>query len=147
MTTSGDLSFLIGRYVGAESMYASTWAPAGRATSTITGAAELGGSLVVQRYTQYRDDTMSFASVGVWMTDPATGEFLYYAFDSAGFPAEPPARGGWQNGDVVLERTTARGSSRLVVRSTADGWSWSKAFRAPGARDWSPMQDATFSPA
>ena len=147
MTTAHALPFLIGRYVGVETMYASAWAPAGSATSTINGEVELDGSLVVQRYTQYRDGARSFASLGVWMTDPATGECLYYAYDSAGFPADPPARGTWREEELVLDRDTPRGSSRLTVRRTGDGWSWSRAYRVPGAAEWQPVQDALFSPA
>lgn len=146
MTTATGLSFMIGRYGGAETMHASAWAPAGEATSTISGEVELDGSLVVQRYTQYRDGAQSFASLGVWMTDPATGEYLYYAYDSAGFAADPPARGTWRKEELVLDRDTPRGSSRLVVRAAGDGWSWSKLFRAPGSDEWAPVQDATFTP-
>ncbi|MBO1765513.1 MULTISPECIES: hypothetical protein [unclassified Allobranchiibius] len=147
MTTARGLPFLVGRYDGAETMHASAWAPAGTATSTISGEVELDGSIIVQRYTQYRDGAESFASLGVWMTDPATGEYLYYAYDSAGFPADPPARGTWREGELVLDRDTPRGSSRLVICRVGDGWSWSKTYRVPGASEWQPVQDALFSPA
>lgn len=146
-STATALPFLLGSFDGQEHMYASTWADAGPATSTIEGRAELGGSVVVQRYLQVRDGTPSFALLAVWMTDPATGEVLYYGFDSAGFPADPPARGTWQDTAMVLDRATPRGRSRLTVTAGEDGgWAWVKSFQAPGTEEWIPVQDAEFRP-
>jgi hypothetical protein len=141
------LAFLLGSFTGSEHMHASAWAPAGPATSSVEGTAELDGTLVVQRYRQWRDGTTSFELVAVWMVDPHSDEILYYGFDTAGFPADPPARGTWQDSGLVLERTTARGSSRLTVSPTSTGWSWTKEFRAPDASAWGPVQDAVFVPA
>ncbi len=146
-TTAETLEFLLGSFVGAEHMYPSTWAPAGEAESTSDASAEVGGSVVVQRYRQRRDGDESFALHAVWSTDPESGEILHWGFDSAGFPPDPPARGSWQGSDLVLDRSTARGSSRLVVTRDADGWSWAKAFRAVGATAWTPVQRASFHPA
>jgi hypothetical protein len=64
---------------------------------------------------------------------------LLYAFDSAGYPPEPAARGSWHGDELVLERTTERGSARTTFTATADGYRWSKVFRAPGADEWSPV--------
>lgn len=144
--TARSLQFLLGAFAGQEYMYASAWAHAGAATSTIEGVSELGGSVVLQRYLQVRDGTPSFALLAVWMTDPATGEILYYGFDSAGFPSDPPARGTWDGRTAVLDRSTARGSSRLTVTSEDGGWTWAKSFRAPGTEEWTPVQEAVFRP-
>jgi hypothetical protein len=140
------LAFLIGSFAGTEHMHPSAWAPGGPATSSISATSELDGTLVVQRYVQVRDGSTSFELVAVWMVDPSSDEVLYYGFDTAGFPADPPARGTWQESGLVLERTTSRGSSRLTVSPTSTGWSWAKEFRGPDATTWSPVQSATFVP-
>jgi hypothetical protein len=146
-STAGSLQFLLGSFTGEEQMHASAWAPAGPATSRSAATAEVDDTLVVQRYLQHRQGHPPFAIHAVWTTDAATGEILYWGFDSAGFAPDPPARGTWLGGELVLDRTTPRGSSRLVVAPTADGWSWSKAFHAPGETEWTPVQQAMFRPA
>lgn len=138
------LAFLLGSFTGSELMHASDWAPGGSATSTIEATSEVGGNLVVQRYVQTRDGETSFELVVVWMVDPATDEILYYGFDTAGFPADPPARGTWQQSDLILARSTSRGSSRLTVSPTSTGWSWSREFRRPDGQAWMPVLDSTF---
>ncbi len=145
-STAHRLAFLMGSFAGSEHMHPSDWAPGGSTTSTSETTAEVGGSLVVQRYRQLRDGSPSFELVVVWMVDPATDELLYYGFDTAGFPADPPARGTWQEAGLVLERTTPRGSSRLTVSPTPTGWSWSREFRRPDGDTWTPVLDATFVP-
>lgn len=140
------LAFLMGSFAGSEQMHPSAWAPGGSATSSIEATSELDGHLVVQRYLQRRDGSISFQLVAAWMVDPSSDEILYYGFDTAGFPADPPARGTWRDADLMLERTTLRGSSRLTVRPTPTGWSWRKEFRGKDAETWSPVQDATFVP-
>jgi hypothetical protein len=142
--TARRLDFLMGSFAGSEHMHPSDWAPGGDATSTIEATSEVGGSLVVQRYRQVREGAQSFELVAVWMVDPSSDEILYYGFDTAGFPADPPARGTWQEAGLVLERTTPRGSSRLTVSPTPTGWSWSREFRRPDGDTWTPVLDATF---
>lgn len=141
------LDFLMGSFAGSEHMHPSDWAPGGDTTSTIEATSEVSGSLVVQRYRQAREGAQSFELVVVWMVDPSSDEILYYGFDTAGFPAHPPARGTWQGDGFVLERTTPRGSSRLTVTPTSTGWSWSREFRRTDDDTWTPVLDATFIPA
>ena len=42
-------------------------------------------------------------------------------------------------GQLVLGRTTERGSARTTFSPTPDGYRWSKEFRAPGSGEWSPV--------
>ncbi len=146
-STVETLGFLLGAFVGTEQMHASQWAPAGPAGSMSKAWAEVDDTLVVQSYTQQREGHPPFAMHAVWMTDPATGDVLYWGFDSAGLRPDPPASGSWVGRELVLDRTTERGSSRLTVAATPDGWRWSKTFRAPGGDVWTPVQDAVFRPA
>lgn len=99
----------------------------------------LDGGLLVQHHVQERDGAAVFGTLNVFTTDPATGDVLLYAFDSVGYPPEPAARGTWHGEELVLERTTERGSARTRFTPTPDGYRWSKEFRAPGSDVWSPV--------
>jgi hypothetical protein len=133
------LSFLVGELTGPEQVHATPWAAAGAGVGTVSGRLALDGKALVQEQTQERDGAVAFRAVNVFMTEPANGAVLLYSFDSAGFPPDPPARGNWQGADLVLERTTGRGASRTTYTPDADGYRWSKAFRAPDASGWSPV--------
>jgi hypothetical protein len=132
------LEFLVGELSGREEVTAGEWAEGGSATARARGELALDGGVLVQHHVHDRDGA-TFRTLNVFMVDPATGEVLLYAFDSAGYPPEPAARGTWRGEELVLGRTTERGSARTTFSATADGYRWSKEFRAPGADEWSPL--------
>jgi hypothetical protein len=118
---------------------ATPWARGGAAEARARGERALDGGVLVQHHVQERDGAVAFRILNVFTADPATGEVLLYAFDSVGYPPEPAARGTWHGDELVLERATERGSARTTFAATADGYRWSKAFRAPDADAWSPV--------
>lgn len=129
-------SFLIGRLAGPEQVHATSWASAGVAQGHVDARLELDGQLVVQHQTQARLGGGAFESLNVFMVDPTTQEILLYCFDSAGFPADPPARGSRQGEDLVFHRVTPRGASRTTYTPTRVGYRWIKEFQAPGDEEW-----------
>ena len=133
------LEFLLGELSGPEEVSSTPWAEGGPAIGRVSGERGLDGGVLVQHQVQERDGAPAFRSLNVFMADPATGEVLLYSFDSVGYPPEPPARGTWNGEELVLERTTERGSARTTFTPTADGYRWSKSFRAPGAGEWAPV--------
>jgi hypothetical protein len=135
-----ELAFLSGTFAGREEVHASEWAKPSTAASTADGRLELAGTLLVLRHEQVREDGAdAFAVVNVFMRSPGDAELLLYAFDTAGYPPDPPARGAWQGTDLVLDRTTTRGSSRTLYTPTDLGYRWSKEFQAPGSDRWVPV--------
>jgi len=142
MTIINEMSFLVGTASGPETVAASTWSPAKRGRSTVTAAAELDDGVLVQRVADEFDDGSHFAGLNVFTLDPETAEILCYGFDTYGFPPDPPARGSWQDGELVLERTTPRGSARIVFAPTATGYTWRKDFRPGDAHEWQPVATA-----
>jgi len=133
-----DLADLVGEFHGTDSMHASAWTNEEEAAVTVAGSVELEGGLVVQRLDQTRRSG-SFGGLNIFMSDPETGEVLLYAFDSFGFPPDPPARGTWHDGELVLLRETSRGQSRTAYRPGADGYSWRKEFRASSEAAWQTL--------
>ncbi|KAA1396014.1 DUF1579 domain-containing protein [Aeromicrobium ginsengisoli] len=142
MTISNDMSFLVGTASGTETVAASAWSPAKQGRSTVTAAAEADGVVLVQRVDDEFDDGSHFAGLNVFTLDPETAEILCYGFDMYGFPPDPPARGSWQDGELVLERTTPRGSARIVFGPTATGYTWRKDFRPDVEHEWQPVAAA-----
>jgi len=100
-----------GSWEGTEQLAASSWSPGGTATATMSFAVEAGGFALVQ---DYRSDT-GLTGHGVFSV--SGDEVLWYWFDSIGYPPEAPARGAFEGGGLVLERTSPRGTNRtsLVV--------------------------------
>jgi hypothetical protein len=133
------LEFLVGELSGPEEVATTPWAAGGPATGRVRGERGLDGGVLLQHQVQERDGAVVFRTLNVFTTDPATGEVLLYAFDSVGYPPEPAARGTWQGDELVLDRTTERGSARTTFAPTADGYRWSKSFRPPGTDVWSPV--------
>ena len=136
-----QLSFLIGSLAGPEEAYASSWTEAGSARGCVDGRLELSGTVVVQHQRHVRDGPGSFQALNVFMVDPASEEILLYSFDNVGFPPDPPARGTWHGEDLVLDRSTVRGSSRTTYTPTSTGYRWSKQFRVSSDQDWTPLVD------
>ncbi|MFD8494044.1 DUF1579 family protein [Amycolatopsis sp. NPDC059657] len=113
------LTALIGTWTGEEELAASAWAPASTAVATVRYRLALNGFAVIQEYEQRRADGGGLLGHNVFTVDPATGDTLWYGFDSYGFPPMSPGRGGWDNGTLVLEKRTERGVARH--RLTPDG--------------------------
>ncbi|WP_410637068.1 DUF1579 family protein [Amycolatopsis sp. lyj-346] len=106
------LRALVGDWTGTEDLAASAWAPASTAHADCEYRMALNGFAVVQHYRQRREDGSEFLGHNVFTADPATGETLWYGFDSYGFPPESPARGRWTGTTLTLEKQTARGVAR-----------------------------------
>ncbi|GGM14931.1 DUF1579 domain-containing protein [Nakamurella endophytica] len=139
------LAALVGTLSGPEQVHATPWAPAGTAWARVSGSWQVDGRVLVQEQLQERDGSPAFRAVNVFSLDPATGEVLLYAFDSLGYPPDPPARGRWADGSLVLERATARGASRTSYRPTASGYRWAKVFRSGPGAPWAPFLDGEMS--
>ena len=135
-----SLGALAGVFVGTDEIHASVWAPAETARVDIDAVWEIGESVLVQRWQDTRAADF-FELVNVFMEDPATGDVLLYAFDSAGYPPDPPARGAWDGDRLVLRRTSARGQSRLEFTPTENGFRWSKQYRGSDTDSWQPVID------
>lgn len=109
---------LFGAWQGTEELSASPWGPAGSARAAMTFRAEIGGAAMVNDYRQVRSDRTEFAAHGVFLVDDAAEPPVsWWLFDSYALPPVP-ATGGWQDGELVLTKTTERG--RAVHRFGLD---------------------------
>lgn len=132
------LELLLGRFTGIDELAGGPWSKAETVPVEIDSSAELGGALLVMRMTETRSGG-TFSAVNVVMSDRDTGEILLYGFDDFGYQPDPPARGGFHDHELILERSTVRGQSRLLFAGTPLGFSWTKLFRAASDEPWLPV--------
>jgi hypothetical protein len=105
---------MLGNWTGVEQQAASDWAPATTARAMIVFKLDVSDQVVLQDYRQVRADHREFSGHGVFMIDkddatPSAQQIsiLWWFFDSEGYPPQP-ARGGWHDGELILEKITPR---------------------------------------
>jgi hypothetical protein len=108
---------LLGNWTGVEQQAASSWAPATSARAMIVFKMDVSDQVVVQDYRQVRADHQEFSGHGVFMIDSEDGippasppQLLWWFFDSYGYPPQP-AHGDWQDGELIMHKTTPRGTA------------------------------------
>lgn len=134
---------LLGDWLGSESLAASPWAAAGSAQGAVTFAVVAGGKAISQSYRQTREGQPSFELHAVLTLDPQTGELLYFAFDSYGFPPLEPARGALGGQTLTLEKHTPRGAARQTLSVVGERLDWQIEHRAPGG-EWAEFMTGQY---
>lgn len=132
-STHERLAALVGRWRGHEERSASPWAAGGRADATLDFHLAAGKFVLVEDYASRRDGQPDLSGHGVFSVDPGTGDVLWHWFDSIGFPAAEPARGGWKDECLVLERSSSRGTNRTTWSLEGGELHQIVEFRPPGA--------------
>jgi len=134
---SEQLGFLVGRFSGPEIMHETTWAPAARAVGRAVG--RLTSFALIHEQVQEQSGAATFSALNVFALDRVTGQVVMYSFDSAGFLPDPPARGSWVDGELVLARSTDRGQSRTRYSRTDRGYRWHKEYRPSDDTEWATV--------
>ena len=105
---------MLGNWTGVEQQAAHPRAPATTARAMIVFKLDVVDQVVVQDYRQVRADQVEFSGHGVFMIDRTGGT-------SSSIGAHPlvvlrlrwlppqPAHGGWQDGELILEKDTSQG--------------------------------------
>lgn len=83
---------------------------------------------------------------GVLTVDPASGEVVWYSFDSFIPAPEAPARGEWYGSTLGLEKMTARGAARHRITVVGDYLNHVIATAKPEAagEDFQVFMDGTY---
>jgi hypothetical protein len=66
--------------------------------------------VVVQDYRQVRADGREYIAHGIFMIDSGTGGLRWWLFDSDG-QLPVVAEGGWQDGEMVLQKASPHGTA------------------------------------
>lgn len=139
------LQALVGAWRGEEEVAATQWTDAGTATSEVLAEAQFGGLFVVQRYRQRRDGTISFGSHNVFGFDQQNSVVSMHQFDSMGFVPATPATGAWNGSELVLVRSSPRGSARVTyIFDTDDSYRMRLQFQPAGSDIWQDMVSGVY---
>jgi hypothetical protein len=87
---------LLGNWTGVEQL-----GPDRTARAMLVIKLDLQDRAVLQDYRRVADDGSELVGHGVFLTDPATGDLLWWFFDSTGTPPTP-LRGRWTDGGPAL---------------------------------------------
>lgn len=139
------LQALVGAWRGEEEVAATQWTDAGTATAEVLAAAEFGGLFVVQRYRQRRDGTISFGSHSVFGFDQPNSLVTMHQFDSTGFVPAAPATGAWNGSELVLMRSSPRGSARVTYTFDTDSnYRMRLEFQPAGSDIWQDVVSGVY---
>ncbi|ESW95359.1 hypothetical protein X769_29525 [Mesorhizobium sp. LSJC268A00] len=139
------LQALVGAWRGEEEVAETQWADGGPAKSEVLAEAQFGGLFVVQRYRQRRDGTVSFGSHNLFGFDQQNNVVTMYQFDSMGFVPMSPATGAWNGDELVLERSSPRGSARVTyVFDNVDAYRMRLHFKPAGSDKWQDMVSGVY---
>jgi hypothetical protein len=106
---------LLGNWTGVEEQAATPWAPASEARAMFVFKLDVQGLVVVQDYRQVRADGTEFSGHGIFMREPGTDQVRWWFFDSCG-GLPKPATGRWQDGQLLIDKVTPRGTARHWFR-------------------------------
>jgi hypothetical protein len=141
---------LLGNWTGVERQAASPWSPATGARAMIVFKMDVGDQVVVQDYRQVRADYEEFSGHGVFMIDNADvasparpTPILWWFFDSYGYPPQP-AHGGWQNGELIMLKTTPRGAAEHRLAVTEDQLSYRIRLRVDDSAEIEDFLSGTY---
>ena len=136
---SAELARLVGVWTGDGEVFANPWGPAGRTTGEWRFRLDGGGFNLIHDYREIRDGANVFEGHGVLTVDPETADWLWFWFDTYGFPPLAPARGGWEAGRLSLAKSTPRGQARSVFTLDGDALEYAVETRLADAADFIPV--------
>jgi hypothetical protein len=114
---------LLGNWTGIEELAGSGSEPATSARAALIFKVDVADLVVVQDYRQVRADGREYLAHGVFMIDSSSAGLRWWLFDSEG---QPPvvAEGGWQDGEMILQKAGTDGIARHCFTVTDDRLSY-----------------------
>ncbi|WP_431320662.1 DUF1579 family protein [Rhizobium sp. YTU87027] len=131
------LNAFAGVWEGEEHVAASAWTTEGQASAELSAEALFGGFFLEQRYRQMRDGAVSFEARNLFGFDGSEQAYKLYQFDTVGFVPPSPASGEWSDNELVLTKTSPRGTQRTVFTfENEDRYRMGVSFSPAGSDTW-----------
>ena len=138
------LKALVGNWAGEETLFPSPWGPGGTARGSWRFAFDASGFNLIHDYNEERSNGQHFDAHGVLAVDPEAAEYVWFWFDSFGFPPLNPARGNWDGSTLMLIRHTPRGIGRSFFELAGDRFTYRIDSKVKGQDDFAPVMEGTF---
>jgi len=139
------LHVLVGSWAGSETIFPSAWSPGGAATGTWRFGFDPSGFNLVHDFAEQRADGTRFDGHGVLAVDPEAAEYVWFFFDSFGFPPLNPSRGNWDGSTLMLIKHTPRGIGRSLFEVAGDRLAYRVDNKLKGQDDFSAVMEGTFT--
>ena len=138
------LAEFVGDWEGDEEVFPSPWGPGGRARGRWTFRLGAAGFGLIQDFSEVREGGVRFDAHGVLTVDPEAGDYVWFWFDSYGFPPLNPARGTWQASVLALEKSTPRGIGRSVFELNDGAFRYRVESKLNGETRFAPVMAGTY---
>ncbi|MFS0716075.1 DUF1579 domain-containing protein [Arthrobacter sp. 1P04PC] len=147
--TLGALADFLGRWSGTTRWEATAWGPARSAAAEVEFARAAGGLAVTVAFRHAEADGGVATVTGVLTEDPRHPGALLYEIHGAragvvGLPLagrapDAPARAGWDDGVLTIERRSARGTARHTLQVRDGELIHSAGLRLGAAGEFTPF--------
>lgn len=139
------LADFVGDWEGDGEIFPNPWGPAGRGHGKWSIRLAAAGFSLIQDFAEVREGGHRFDAHGVLTVAPEVGDYVWFWFDSYGFPPLHPARGNWQGSSLMLEKTTPRGIGRSVFELHHDGFDYRVESKLNGEEHFAPVMAGHFA--
>jgi hypothetical protein len=126
----------IGTWKGSGEVLPNPWGYNGTTSGQWRFSLALGDKHVLADYREERHDGTAFEGHGLLMQDQEPQDFLWFWFDSYGYPPIPAARGMYDGAALILVKVTPRGKGRTTLSVAGEHLHYEAAFQSPDAADF-----------
>jgi hypothetical protein len=133
-----------GTWSGAGTVFPNPWGSSGPTRGTWVFRFDPPRLNLLHDYAEERADGERFDAHGVLTLDPAAADYVWFWFDSYGYPPLAPARGNWQGDRLILEKSTPRGRARSVFTLGDHVLGYAVASKLEGETEFSPVAEGSY---
>ena len=138
------LALFVGDWDGEEEIFPNPWGPGGPGRGRWNFRLDASGFNLIHDFSEVRDGGYRFDAHGVLTVDPVANDYVWFWFDSYGFPPLSPSRGAWQGAVLTLEKITPRGVGRSVFEFGSDGFAYRVETKLTGSTQFIPVMAGRF---
>jgi len=138
------LAAFLGEWRGDGTVFANPWGPAGNSKGHWSFRFDPLRLNLIHDFHEQREGGFAFDGHGVLTVDPDAGDYLWFWFDTHGYPPLQPARGGWTGSVLGLEKHTPRGVGRTTFSIDGESLTYRVATRLTGAADFAPIVEGVY---
>ena len=138
------LAVFVGSWAGEEIIHPNAWGPGGPAKGRWRFAFDPSGFNLIHDFAEERANGTRFDAHGVLSVDPEPAEYVWFWFDSYGYPPLSPSRGNWDGNVLMLVKHTPRGIGRSFFEVAGDRFAYRVDSKLKGQDGFAPVMTGDF---